>query len=670
FSAYAAKASRLYIDKKLSAKGIRRGYEFYRDLIFEILDLNLFEEIEQLKVDLSGDERYAPLFLYARHREVIRYSRNSHDDLQAALALNVDPVVSLRIKREMLSFLVYSILPLCDADWERHGDFIRACYEEFPDDDMVNYCLGQYLCLIEEDNALGMLNFNKVVEVNPRLLNVYYARSRAAFVLGLYSQAVEDMQVYISNVTHHAPAYNIMGGAYIGLKDYAQACGCYIRSIGLSGVNEVSAIRQRNLTYAIYNAYINCSADESSYYKDVSIKQVIDLFATLNKKNLYAEYQTGAEAFYYAARSCYEISLYERGVEYCDCALDLYKMGKIELPGDIIELKACFFFAQGKYQELIDFCLGHVTYCDRAYYLMGTAYVELKDYYQACNCYISSIELMGVNEVPAVQQHLLVYTLFQAYINCPAEESAYYSDVFIKQVIELFATLNKKPLYADCQIGADAFYFAARSCYEIFLNERGMEYCNCALDLYRMGKIELPYEIVDLKAGFCYEQDKYQELIDFYLGLLPEWEHDKANELNGHAYVNLTLSYQTLGVHEEANLFCMRALDFYMNREETDLGWVCDWIYDAFSWFSKESLRQQALFYANKFIELNTDPSLKHAYLYSFLGRDYHEQGMVEQAVESYKKSLEFCSIDPQSCAWHIGEAEDYLNAHTDKVEK
>src|SRR5690606_33925257 len=119
------------------------------------------------------------MLLYARYQEENFFGRDESAYLSEALACASQPQIILTIKKQMLSGLK-------PEDWQQHGEFVRQCYVEFPDDAVVNYSFGEHLYFVKNDYAAAHAHHVKANAIDPGFIHAYFARARTAEQLGLY----------------------------------------------------------------------------------------------------------------------------------------------------------------------------------------------------------------------------------------------------------------------------------------------------------------------------------------------------------------------------------------------------------------------------------------------------------------------------------------------------
>ncbi|MCR4560776.1 MAG: hypothetical protein K5685_11920 [Bacteroidales bacterium] len=139
--------------------------------------------------------------------------------------------------------------------------------------------------------ALALSDFNRALELNPTLYDVYVNRGVAYGKYGDFNSSIEDFNTYLEKFPQNASAYSNRGLAYNGLKQYDLALQDFAKSVELDSLNE-GAYFNRAITYRTLGE--NDQKKRKDYIN--LAKKDISKCIQINPKNGYYYYLRGIYA--------------------------------------------------------------------------------------------------------------------------------------------------------------------------------------------------------------------------------------------------------------------------------------------------------------------------------------------------------------------------------------
>ncbi|MBR4267425.1 MAG: tetratricopeptide repeat protein [Bacteroidales bacterium] len=117
--------------------------------------------------------------------------------------------------------------------------------------------------------SLAIFDFERALDLNPKLIDVYVNRGVAYGKYMDFSHAIEDFNKYISEKTDNPSVYSNRGLAYNGLRQYDKALEDFERALSLDSLNE-GAYFNRSLTYRNLSEISNKNENLLKAIQDVS----------------------------------------------------------------------------------------------------------------------------------------------------------------------------------------------------------------------------------------------------------------------------------------------------------------------------------------------------------------------------------------------------------------
>ena len=122
----------------------------------------------------------------------------------------------------------------------------------------AEYCNSGHGHFNLKNYTQAVKDYDKAIELNPRMESAYFYRGTAHHYLENYTQAIKDQDKFIELNPKMERAYVNRGNAHFNLKNYTQAFKDYDRAIELSKTNEdafyyrgLAHYRLKNYTQAI-----------------------------------------------------------------------------------------------------------------------------------------------------------------------------------------------------------------------------------------------------------------------------------------------------------------------------------------------------------------------------------------------------------------------------------
>ena len=82
-------------------------------------------------------------------------------------------------------------------------------------------------------------DLDQCILINPTMMDAFYLRGKYQYEFGRYNKAIQDLNIYILNVTDDASAFAIRGECYSKQNEYSLAARDYTRAITIEDNNPV-----------------------------------------------------------------------------------------------------------------------------------------------------------------------------------------------------------------------------------------------------------------------------------------------------------------------------------------------------------------------------------------------------------------------------------------------
>lgn len=331
-TAYAAKAAKLNMDMRRNNPNVEKNYIYYRDLIHDLLDYNLYSEITELIQKLKKDDSYDALLLFVKYNEAVFYGQDTQNYLEEAIRIATDPDTKLRACQKKLLLLNVD-------NYEEHSEFIKKCYQDFPEDAIVNYAFGEYLSFIDENYEAAIKCYDKALKLNPQLNVVHFAKGRSADSFGQHEMAIEHLLIYSKYLRYNPYVFKLLANSYLELEKYSESFDCIKWSCSLENRNAVPSSSQ--LDY-IYSLFMLCDKSEDldfEFMKNIVIPEAMAFFESFNKKPLYENSTNGMDCYYFIARVYNLIHDYKKSLNALQSAIDIANANNVSIIARILKLK-------------------------------------------------------------------------------------------------------------------------------------------------------------------------------------------------------------------------------------------------------------------------------------------------------------------------------------------
>ena len=287
--AQSAVATQRLLKEQSQNDSLNKDKAYYINRITQLVDLNLYEEINELSPDFPADPDIKALQLYAAACEKYYFEGLREIALlDEAVDYARSPDIILRIVRKQLEFHPNF------GDVARIKDYIFKHLALFPDDDQLNFKAGSYYLLLE-DYAKAWKHYNKAHEANPHNLDVYLGLARAAEYLEDYQLAKENILHYQHAHNYDPVGYEILTRCSYNMQDYYTCVRSSWWLMSIKDPKNVSTEDQFFLVNALYNFVRNFPTDlENCPGLLLDIQEVILLFDSLPKETEFLQHPRAA----------------------------------------------------------------------------------------------------------------------------------------------------------------------------------------------------------------------------------------------------------------------------------------------------------------------------------------------------------------------------------------
>lgn len=358
YCAYQAIALQKILEAQKQLVASDLGRAAYMERMFQLIDINQYEEIAETPKRFQDDRDFMALQLYAEVCERHYYEdKAALPTLYQALEMAQMPELVLRLVRKKMSF------HKTFAEIAEQKDFLTKYLAIFPDDDEIHFNLGSCYFHIK-DYPKALEHYKKANQLNPANMHTFLGVARVAEFLKEYTMAIKYIGVYLHAYRYDKVGYEILARCAINTKDFLLAYRCYrwIIHIDAHASPEVQFYLVNTLGAYIRNTSINL-ANNSLFVND--LQAVVALFESLPKGEDFRQHPKGRVAYFWAAILCKFAMMHEKGLEFLDKAIDICnEIGEKDL-GDIAKNKAEFLIALGRHKESINFLIPYVAYLQK-----------------------------------------------------------------------------------------------------------------------------------------------------------------------------------------------------------------------------------------------------------------------------------------------------------------
>lgn len=342
--------------RQIAAPGLNKAA--YMEQVFQLIDINLYEEIQEIPESLPEDSDLIALRLYAKVCEHHYYEdRRDFAELYKALEIAEMPELVLRLVRKQISFHPTF------AEIAQQKEFLLKYLPVFPDDDVINFHMGSYY-LQAEEYPEALEYYQKANRINPENMDTYLGVARAAEYLKEYQMAIDHIRVYLEAHNYDPVGYEILARCAINIQNYLLAYRSYRWIVQIR--TQVTPMDQFYLvnTLAAYTRNTSINLAKNNLFME-DLHEVILLFESLPKGEEFRQHPNGRVAYFWAAVLCNFAKMEEKGLEFANEAIKISADMGVKNLEDIAKYKAGFLMELGRYQENIQFLLPYVAYLQK-----------------------------------------------------------------------------------------------------------------------------------------------------------------------------------------------------------------------------------------------------------------------------------------------------------------
>ncbi|WP_375578523.1 hypothetical protein ABWH96_16050 [Marivirga tractuosa] len=353
---YTASTFRHYIAKRLNDSNVVRDKGFYLDMLNQLISLDLFEEINELKAEIPLYPDLEALLLFSEALE--KYSSSGEKDfekLDHALSLTANREIVFKIKKHYLD----NMLTWDEIASKREA--IMTFHEEFPESWLSIYHKGKYFYAVGEfQHAYDC--YKQAFELNADATYIYYSMAQACQRLQRYEEAVEYISLDMQKSRYSISSAKILAICCFRMGNYSRAFTEYKWLFSIIPPKDIIKDHLYYYACSLYNYINQLEASQTNVkYKTTLLKDGLDLFEELPKpKDFYTSY-LGSETLHWLTSLCRSLHLNTEGLHYTRQILVHCSYVKEWIHEEATDFELYFMRELGMNQEIIEKLLDKTT---------------------------------------------------------------------------------------------------------------------------------------------------------------------------------------------------------------------------------------------------------------------------------------------------------------------
>ncbi|MCW9708720.1 tetratricopeptide repeat protein [Fodinibius salsisoli] len=386
YAAYVTLSLNGILSRSVKGHAKEEGPKAYYKRMLQQLELDIFDLVEVPKEHIDDPDIKA-LKIYAHSASRAQYN-GSHEP--GDLPETLHNALSLATNKEVRVFLIDKLMvhyPNLD-DLLEAKEMVLRFYKEFPDAHPTVFAMaGIYMAENNYEQALSF--YEKARDLNPQNIYACQGVARAALHLQQYDKSIEASRIFQHERRYDRAGFYCMGKSYFDMGEYDKAYTNFKWMVQLIRP-QPSAHDQYVFMASLgkHVAQLDKKAQKSLFWKR-EIEEALQLFDSLKKEGL-GDSKQGRWAVFHAAKLCEHIAKFEKGLEYLNLVIDMWRSAGIYNLGDAATLKTRFLMMLLRMDEAKDFLQNYISYLEREQ-------ID-QEYLKTCQSLMAELEQQYVEE--------------------------------------------------------------------------------------------------------------------------------------------------------------------------------------------------------------------------------------------------------------------------------